>query len=420
MRRSLRNIRCIHWFKETSVINLNHDEFVNKIDELKNKGYTEIRLNGIISEYAFRKTYSTKQSGDYLNLCLVENDKLTRYQTNWLDDNKNKSEMSGTEAVRLLINKFKEINNIDSQKAFTLAFGTTKEEFKRNVPKQFSFLNEKYKDGKHIYSSIDISSSYPACIRGRLPNANTAITVKGRVSPNEEYPFAFYKSGHLAEYNVFDTHDWLGHRYFISSLFRYKARKEAWPLLNLKDDEEETILMKASDYKLDDVINYFYSIKESYPEGSKEYIEAKGVMNRAIGTLHQQVYTSYKYAHLAAIAIGRSTNKILNKCNEIGCQYIAHICVDGIIYLGPEKYGSDIKALGEFKQEFTNVEGKISHINVYIMMNGAKLVKVRHGAFTHFTDYRPITDDNIKSLDDQYQWIRINKIDELRRSLQNG
>ena len=77
------------------------------------------------------------------------------------------------------------------------------------------------------------------------------------MQPTEEYPFAFYASGHCAEYGVFDTHEWLG-----SPLFPYLFRldqREDYAFNPLSDEEELTILMKASDYTMDSVWNYFYA-----------------------------------------------------------------------------------------------------------------------------------------------------------------
>lgn len=129
-------------------------------------------------------------------------------------------------------------------------------------------------------------------------------------------------------------------------------------------------------------------------------------MNSTIGMMHTDKYTTYKYAHLVAIAIGRGNQKILNMADKIGYSNIIQICVDGIIYIG-DKLGVDYKGLGVFNQEFTNCQFKISKLNKYIAMKDGKCIKAKHGNCNE----NIIPDEDITSLDDQYKWIFINPLE---------
>lgn len=388
-----RQLRYINWKKESNVIRLSQEDFANKYNELVNTRksiqYTTIRYL-----YSDEDVFSIQVKSDYRILCLKEKGKYIRYSTNEFDNTKNdQEEYQGSKSITEFQRKFKEINDISLFKAF----GTTEIEFKRNIPKQFYYLNRDYLHKELIASSIDGCSQYPSNMCGLLPDSHTMIEVNGRVEPNEEYPFAFYKSGHLAEYKVFDTHKWLFNPYF-DRLFR--LFKEDWSILNLKDNEEVTYLMKASKYTLDDVWEYFYDRR-------KIDNLAKLVMNSSIGMMHTEKYNSYKYAHLVAIAIARGNQKILNMCERIGYKNIIHICVDGIIYKGSQVYGVDYKKLGVFNQEFIGCDFLMSNMNKYIAMKDNKCVKAKHGN----CNTNLITDAEIKKLTDQYLWIFINPLE---------
>ena len=387
-----KSLNYINWKKESNVIRLSQEDFSNKYNELVNTRkliiYTTIRYL-----YTNEDVFSIKVSSNYRIMYLKENDKYIRYSTNEFDNTKNdQEEYQGSKAIVQFISKFKELKDTTLYKAF----GTVEEEFKRCVPKQFYYINNDYLHKEVIASSIDGCSQYPSNMCGRLPDSHTMITINGRVEPNEEYPFAFYKSGHVAEYRVFDTHNWRFSPYF-DQLFRFV---KDWPILNLRDSEEVTYLMKASDYQLNDVWEYFYNRRKTDQN-------AKLVMNSAIGMMHTEKYKSYKYAHLVAIAIARGNQKILNMCERIGNKNILHICVDGIIYLGDKIFGVDYKGLGVFNQEFNNCNFLMSSMNKYIAMKDGNCIKAKHGN----CNVNIIPDNEIKKLTDQYKWIFINPLE---------
>ena len=66
---------------------------------------------------------------------------------------------------------------------------------------------------------------------------------------------------------------------------------------------------------------------------------------------------------------------------RIGISHIAHVCVDGIIYLGNRPFGQLEADLGVFTQEFVGACMKIKGINVYCATDGEKCIKFKHGGY---------------------------------------
>lgn len=376
-------IQYINWKYEAEKKTIPASEMKVKLaDIMANR--TKAKTKTKRSEYT-DTTYGLEKHGDYCELYLYENGKYVIYSTNMYDDKKNEVG-TYTRPDRLFEYKFKEMNNYSLRKAF----GFAHKDIKRCIPRQFYFINKKYCNNKYKASAIDASSQYPSGCLGRLPDYHTALPCRGRVRPTEEYPFAFYASGHCAEYGVFDTHDWLSNPLF-PYLFRLDQRED-YAFTPLSDEEELTILMKPSEFTMDSTWNYFYANKNSCQKDTVEYEEAKLIMNKTIGCWHRkdkdkkrmmtyEDHGSYQLAHIVAIAIARGNQKILNMVERIGLQYILHICVDGIIYLGDRKFGIDESKLGEFSQEFIGADFVMKDINVYCARQNNHCIKFKHGGF---------------------------------------
>ena len=378
-----KKINYINWKEEATKIVLQNDEMIEKLKIIQ---ATRKRATTKTKRAEFDElTYGLDRKGDYVSLYMLENGKYVIYKNNVMDDNKNISN-SVQKVDREFDYKFREFTGTTIRKAF----GFVDKTLKRCIPKQFYYINPRFVNQVLVASSIDASSQYPSGCLGRLPDMHGAIIVKGRQLPTEEYPFAFYASGHCAEYGVFDTHNWMGHK-FAPYLFRLD-KNEPWPLRRLLDEEEETILMPASEYTMDKTWQYFYNNKQTMPKDSDEYNLAKLIMNKTIGCWHRkdkdkkeimtyEDHGSYQLAHIVAIAIARGNQKILNMVERIGTSYVAHICVDGIVYLGAQEFGVTEAALGTFTQEFTGALFKMKGINVYCATNGEQCLKFRHSGF---------------------------------------
>lgn len=267
-------------------------------------------------------------------------------------------------ALANIKSKFKELTN----KTFKQCFGTVEGNLERCVPKQLYWSKSKPYLGN--VSSIDFSSHYPASLCGILPDSHSAIIKKGTVKPTAEYPFAFYiKSGHMAIYKELDTHNWLFNQNLkLEDLFRLKTIKKPDNIKvfddtfkqYIKPDEDETILMKASAYTLKDVYQHFYDLRKVDPN-------AKLALNASIGQMHRKIYNRDKYAHLAAIAIARANQKILDLLTKINFEDIIQIQVDGILYKGNQQYGIFDKYLGAPIQEVLNRPCRWERLGVYMI-----------------------------------------------------
>ena len=308
--------------------------------------------------------------------------KFTKYYTNIVDDSKNKitNKLQGQTPGNYAYNTVRKYFNEQYGVGFKKAFGITEAEFKYCVPKQFYWKDDRYQNViLNNISSVDFCSHYPTNLCGSLPDAHTAKKMPGRIAPTAEYPFAFYlRSGCVAEYNNFDTHDWVNSRFFSSLFFDYQISN----MINFNDDTDEvTVLMKASKYELTEAMHYFYNKRHD-----NELF--KLVMNAFIGTLHSVSYTNKKYAHIAAIAIARANEKMRKLAETI--KHPIHICVDGLIYQGNQILGTNKKELGQCNQEFLSCEFKFTGMNVYVAKKDNKIIKFKHGAYDSRDDNKDI------------------------------
>lgn len=399
----MKNLNYIHWKTDAKRIVLSNDDMKAKLKEVMATRKVA-KTNTKIDDYINEDTYKAGIYGDYAELYMCENGRFVIYCNNVRDSKKNTKEHIGR-ADRIFQAKFMELNGCGLEKAF----GFINKCFKRNIPKQFYYVDKSIIDKKLIMSSIDASSQYASGCLGLLPDAHEGLVYNGRVLPNEQYPFAFYKSGHLAIYNELDTHDWLAHKLW-RYLFRLK-QSEPWPFQPLEDKDEVTVLLPASKYTMDSTWRHFYNIKQSFPKDSPEYDHAKQVILEVMGQWHRKdkdqkrIMTyddggSFQLAHIVAVAIARGNQKILDKIEQIGLDYVVHICVDGIIYIGDEVFGQPGVDLGVFCQEFTGVPTIIRDINVY-MAKDKHNYKFRHAGFDLLYN-NDIDDDKIYDFEDLY------------------
>lgn len=381
-----KRITSISWKKEATKITLQNDEMVELI---KNTKATRKLATTKTKRAEFDELhYGLEKHGDYYELYMFKDGKYYIFSNNSMDISKNEKSEIGR-ADRLFEKKFIELNGTTLRRAF----GFVDKTLKRCIPKQFYFVNERYLNKIVKASSIDASSQYPSGCLGLLPDMHKAIRVKGRVKPNKEFPFAFYASGHIAIYNELDTHNWISHP-LRNYLFRLNGEK--YGLRQLKDEEDETILMQASDYTMDSTWDYFYNNKKQCTKDTEEYKIAKLIMNKTIGCWHSkdkdekrimsyEDHGSYQLAHIVAVAIARGNQKILNKLEEIDniipLFSILHICVDGIIYLGDKIYGQDKDEFGKFSQEFVNADFLMKGQNLYCARKDNHCIKFKHSGF---------------------------------------
>lgn len=400
-------LKSIFWQQETKPEVLTVEEWKEMYLLVRDAGEKTTTLTRRSQWYAIADkgmmAYHVKVKGKYRQLYTYSHETGYHwYTTNDYDTSKDGH--SGTDAIRYFTKAFGLTygTGADDKTAFRKTYGTTDEEFKACVPKQFYWI-DKSQIGKTLcnVSSIDDSSHYPAAAKGKMPDSHTAVQYEGRVEPTAEYPFAFYlKSGHFKEYNGVDTQQWLHSKYMIS-------------LFDLKDDtknpflpanEDITVLMKPAPVQMDLLWEMLYSLKSENPK-------AKLAMNATIGNWHRRTYRQYRYAHLAAVTIARANDKMLKAIKLIGEERVLHICVDGIIYIGGAVTDKD-KRLGKFVQEFTNCTFQMRSMNTYMAFENDVLVKYKHGAFNYNNDNTFIDDCPPTKFEDMYQWKRINLLED--------
>lgn len=409
-----KKLNYISWKTEAKRILLNNDDMKAKLQEVMSSRNIA-KTNTKIADFINEDTYKTEIYGDYVELYMRENGKYVIYCNNLRDSTKNTTDKP-VRADKIFQEKFIELNGCGLEKAF----GFMGKTLKRCIPKQFDYLNKKYCNKTLIMSSIDASSQYASGCLGALPDAHNNLYLDHYAEPTEEYPFAFYASGHLAIYNELDTHKWVDNKLF-PNLFRLK-KNDDWPFRYLDKEHEHTILMKKSSYSMDSTWKYFYGIKQSYSKDSEEYNNAKLVMNKTIGCWHKKdkdkkrAFTyddngSFQLAHIVAVAIARGNQKILNKVEEIDLDAVAHICVDGIIYIGDKIFGQPGVNLGIFCQEFTGVPTVIRDINVY-MAKDKNNYKFRHASYD-LINGEDINDDKKYDFTDLYNLGKKERIGDL-------
>lgn len=415
MGKLLKNIFYIYWRKDATYHpNVPNEIFLNIYNDAIKNGVRVsskcIRSEWIENEFSYR----FEESGKFMKLFTYHKpNKYDIYTTNAYDNKKNqnfavnqsfKTKTPGERAIEALLDKFRLINGFGPKSIpLKTAFGYTPEAYKICVPKQLYYINKSLCDRKlqHV-SGADFSSHYPSSACGKLPNFHKIKKYQGRVLPNPAYPFAFYlKSGHIAIYNEFDTHDYLEkfgkYPELFLSLWKLDPKDDYKQNLRVTDDEEETVLMAASEFELTDTMLYFYDLRHQDED-------AKLVMNAAIGNFHRREYTKYKLAHIAAVIIARSNNKMLKIVEDViaksGFNSILHIVVDGIMYLGKYEIGDNVKELNHLNQEFTDCNAILLKANFYAIEKDGKVIKYKHGAANVMDDGSPILEklDNIEDL----------------------
>lgn len=408
---SSKELRYVNWRGESKPFYISADELVNKYHALKENGFSKAesgtkRIDWKGKKYSLRTTRAGA-------VTLFVHDKTYKRFILTVGNRREGAEVTdlkkGTKASKLFDDKFMELNGLSLIKAF----GADKFDVRCCTPHQF-YYNRKdlnNKELKHI-SQIDGSSQYPAGTVGLLPDAHDALKLNGRIEPNKDYPFAFYlKSGMLKIYNELDTFDWVNSRFKLELL---QGKNWALPA-----DEDETVLMKASNYSLKETTDYFYLLKES-SEGV-EKMQYKIVLNHVLGTMHMNTYHK-RLAHISAVALVRANQSILNKTKEFRFDDIIQISIDGLTYFGNKPHSDLIKGLGKYKQEILDADYKQLGQNQYMFIKDNKVLKFKHGGFGALNingELIDIKDYNLKGFEDM-NYLTVDKLErELKEIIEN-
>lgn len=385
----------ISWKEEGTITPLLIDEFNAKKQQLMRTLLPA--LSSALRADWRKDCYKLDYKGYWGHIYSREKGKLYHYICNLFDDEVNQRAKStqrlervGTKCNQIEQSLFKDLNGVSQRQAF----GYSEPYLNVCVPKQLYYINDIWLNKKmSCVSSADYSSHYPASMCGAVPTWDGHVQKTGTVAPTEEYPFAFYLlSGHSAQLDVYDTHEWLDEP-ICDCLFgsNYTA---------IDPDDDITILCKKSDYTYDSLVDLLYSKKcaDELIEG----IPAKTILNASIGYKHLRSDTNRvnRLYHIAAVAIARANQKMIDLYNMYS-RDILQIVVDSVIYMGNYAIGTNEKKLGNLRQECVGQRFIMRGINQYIFQSKAdgSCLKVAHSGFN----------SNLltSSLDDISKWERV-------------
>ena len=334
-------------------------------------------------------SYAMEQIGHQVNLYTSDNSYPRHYILYYtlLDSEKAERDLgvSGGAAFRLVDRLFQERNGVSLQ----VAFGRCENNFifdqcNMALP-PIIYINED--DCDYVQNNIfkaDRSSAYPFEACGDLPDFHKTSMkrMKGIVNPTKEYPFAFYiKSGHLAIYEELNTYtDLRGHALYCT---RGKWRDD------LYGDKDETILVKRSRYKLDEVMQYMYGMKKDDPN-MKTYMVA------FIGYIRSTKSWQHHYmGHISAVVYARHLKEMLRLYDKVvsAKNVVEMIATDSICWKGramPEICQRE-KELGAFVLEYEDAKLLMLANGVYGLQEKDQLVVFKHqGTAAEEIDF-PIT-----------------------------
>ena len=209
-------------------------------------------------------------------------------------------------------------------------------------------------------TKIDISSAYPYELSKRLPTFNGCEVVEGYISPNEQFPFAFYSDGNLAfieadgrYINTYTIRNscWYGQSQRERDKLKHLVASSIHPTWILPNTPT-TILCKAA-RGLTATANWYYSQRTIDPN-------SKLKANASIGYMHRN--SQPLLAHIAAVVLARCANRMITMAEELRCcgNKVTLIATDSIAWTGgriPQfefEHPTHIKSLGCAYYELEN------------------------------------------------------------------
>lgn len=373
---------------------LTEEQFNNKIEELKSKGLTRIYTNGkkvITGVPKLRNHYflsDPEVPGNPKNqviLYALDPDLgFVKYCANFKSDEEAmKYKRYGYYGYKFINDKFKEYYGLRMETVYSgKQFKELFYKIKKCVCSPINYITTQKQLHNIALGSCyksDESSSYPAKLAKSLPTLHGAITIQGRVEPNEQYPFAYYtKSHHMKIYNELDTRDF--NNDFYPS---YNDPESSWKHFDdICADEEETILCKACDYDMRPVIEEIYAGRKAHPE-YKDY------MNMCIGYFHTtQPTTGPICSHIAAVVLARCIRSMIDRATIIQNEgnSVLLINTDAVCWMGKQSSISvpqDKKELGAFVVEHESCEMIICGVKKYQIHDNGYVKTVCSGLKDH-------------------------------------
>lgn len=369
----------IEWYnrKEVKIQECTHQEWEAKREWCRKNGKEARSKTGVVDWMGGVKYRIDRWGKSKTRLCVSENGELTAYVTDDSEE-RNERKLTGRDAYNTVSRMFQDRTGKRLRQAFG---GVEKTEWHRLVPPAPQWQNP---TGIGVVTDMvckaDVSSCYPYELSKTLPSAKKrdTKTVKGRVAPTEEYPFAFYtKSGHMSIYGEFDTREAQGWD-LPRPLTHPVVKKRGIPFYTeVSDEEEVTVLMKKSEYSLAPEMRTLY-------EGRNEHQEYKLVMNAFIGYFWREFgREKSNLSHLVVVVHNRARMRILSAMKEVtekgGVPMLA--VVDSLAWQRDVYEGcTTTKELGAFVREYTNVQLVMSKTGQYGLYDAdrKKFLLVKH------------------------------------------
>ena len=365
--------KFVNWFKGNIPEIVTIEEYNKKLEwimsnfkhhDFKTRTLRLIKGNG---------TYSIFNCDSYIEIRYIDDciPHQIRFSKNGL---KQENFGAGREGLDYFNTQLKELTNDDDISLFKIFSGNKyKEEYKKVkkcVISPFDYCNDKFINKKIKVYKADVSSAYPSELMKDLPTFHDCKTIKGRIEPTENYPFAFYiNSRHLKIYNELYTQD------FKNTKYPYHSIGRVWnPKDSVKPEDDITILCK----KETEYSKYIKQIALNLYNERKIHPEYKTWLNAFIGKL--QSNNNPFASCVSAVIIARCANNMINRCKQLESENNIPVLVntDSISWISnnPSKVYTTEKNIGNFVLEYKNTNMIIKSVKAYQYMteNGCKTV----------------------------------------------
>ena len=371
------SIWYINWNAATH-IRLTQEEYNEKfqwfcrngflVDNRKGKGNRVRRLSWMEDW-----SYCVEQDHQQVNLYTKDNKgQFTVYYTN-TDTSKNNRDqgVSGGAAFDLVNTMFWKRHD----KSLQAAFGRDERFVYDSVNMALApIIYVDQHDCDYVLNNIykaDVSSAYPYGLFGDLPDTHekSKKVFSGVYPPTPEYPFAFYiRSGHMAIYNELDTYrDFRLHPMYQT---RAKFKNE------LYGDNEITILLKASRFNLDDIMQDLYDRKGEDPTIKTKMVAFIGYIRSTKSWQHHYM------GHISACVYARHIKRMLAFYDAIVADHnkVKMIATDSICWQGHAmpSITTKEKRIGNFVSEYENAKLLMLANGVYGLEADGKIVCFKH------------------------------------------
>jgi hypothetical protein len=423
--------KYVRWAQEAAKVQVNWDEWNELVSSLEEKGHLVHEQRGsktVRSLWAKNKSYRFEDMSKDPTLYVREvvgGRPIYYVYFTYLDGEKaNRPKGAGSSGFNTVNEKFLKLYGLTLREAFgEISCSNGKTAFDKcvNSVKYAIYLKESIKGLKlsNLYKA-DLSSAWPSAICEDLPDLPHAKYIKGYAAPTKEYPIAYYlKSGHIAEWGKYDTHEWRKNRWYGSiehqSKMNFKPRKnhDVWETFeDVEEENEITVLVPISKYTLRPVIEDMYATKEDKSNifNSMWY---KAMLNSFIGFMRSNTYNPNHYmGHISALAYARATHKMMAMADILVSEGNTplYFAIDSIIWLGKgSSLTTKTKKLGAFMEEATAAEGIIITHGQYCLEVNGKIILERHQGITS-SDYiqKDINtlDEYIKNMNEPVEKIR--------------